>query len=122
MLRMSGKLILNNISNINIDNSEIIDNGYIVRGANIIYSIDDRDDILLHRYLYALQDGYLYTYKLHGIKPFVGGDDIEVLYLEHNKQYSDTLIEKENLFNMMYGTDNGDGLTKEEIQELIINL
>lgn len=122
MLRLNGKLILSNLSNINIENSEIIDNGYIVRAANIVYSINDIDDILLPRYLYALQDGYLYTYKLHAIKSFIEGDSLKVFYLEHNKQYNDTLIEKENLFNMMYGTDNGDGLTKEEIQELIINL
>ena len=129
MIRLGRQLILNKLNNVNVDYmlkyyNELISDGIEPYGISIPYKFNNDCDINIPRYIYILEDGSIHTYELESIMydEDNGTGSASTHYDKAGVYYKGNLVEKENLFNMVYGNDNGDGLTKEQIQELISSL
>lgn len=133
MIRIGDLLIISKINNINVNETIKTNSTLFLDGTtydvyqdgigiaiNMYYNVDNNDEFIIPKVIYTIYKDTLYENKFYSMMYNDGVADIAYIY--NNSFKIDSLYEKVNLLNMVYNSDDEDGLTKEQIEQLIMQL
>ena len=131
MIRIGDLLIIGKINNINVNDTIKTNNTLFLDdetynvykdgigiAINMYYNVDNNNEFIIPKVIYTIYKDTLYENKFYSMWYDDGVADITYIY--NNSFKIDSLHEKVNLLNMVYNSDDEDGLTKEQIEQLII--
>ena len=133
MIRIGDLLIISKINNINVNDTiktnstlflddttyDVYEDGIGI-AINMYYNVDNNDEFIIPKVIYTIYKDTLYENKFCSMS--YKDEVADIAYIYNNSFKIDSLHEKMNLLNMVYNSDDEDGLTKEQIEQLIIQL
>lgn len=127
MVRIGDTLIICKLECMDIDktisyNKELIKDGLSLNGVNIFFEFSTDGYISIPQCIYGIKKDILCKYRMDSALFNNCSELMDVYYEQEVIFVSDKCIEKENLYTMIYGTDNNDGLTKDEIEQLFLEI
>jgi hypothetical protein len=118
MIKIGDVLIINKFSNARIEEIHSYYKEYKYDDIVGIF-LDLNDKVEINKNIYGIKGNVLYTYELINIEFDEIKDTVDLYYEQESEIESNKLAEKEALFIMMYSTNNEDGLSDEQIKQMI---